>query len=103
VICVPSNLHVSIARDVIHRAQPKALLIENPFCTDSKSGTGLIARACKRNISSININTYNFSIGFLIVLYTLIQTINTTRCIKEYTGLWRWREVASTSGGKPHA
>ncbi|OQE41969.1 hypothetical protein PENCOP_c004G02367 [Penicillium coprophilum] len=47
VICVPSSLHVSIATDVIHQAQPKALLIEKPFCTDSKSGTELVALAKK--------------------------------------------------------
>ncbi|KXG54434.1 uncharacterized protein PGRI_075780 [Penicillium griseofulvum] len=48
VICVPSSLHVSIATNVIHQTQPMALLIEKPFCTDSKSGAELLALASEK-------------------------------------------------------
>ncbi|KAF4767822.1 hypothetical protein N7455_000019 [Penicillium solitum] len=48
VICVPSTLHVSVATEVINRAQPKAVIVEKPFATDSKSGAELIVLAKER-------------------------------------------------------
>lgn len=42
IICVPSSLHMQVATDVITHGNPKAVLIEKPFCTDPLSGTQLI-------------------------------------------------------------
>lgn len=51
IICVPSSLHVQVATEVITRGCPKAVLIEKPFCTASKSGIQLIelakAKSCQ--------------------------------------------------------
>lgn len=41
IICVPSSLHVRVAMEVINHASPAAILVEKPFCTDSKSGERL--------------------------------------------------------------
>ncbi|KAL3450797.1 oxidoreductase family, NAD-binding Rossmann fold-domain-containing protein [Aspergillus insuetus] len=45
IICVPSSLHVQVATDVITHGSPKAILIEKPFCTDSKAGRKLLGLA----------------------------------------------------------
>ena len=45
IICVPSSLHIQVATDVITNGNPQAVLIETPFCTDSRSGCRLLALA----------------------------------------------------------
>ncbi|KAF9890142.1 hypothetical protein FE257_006303 [Aspergillus nanangensis] len=49
VICVPSSLHVRVGMEVISTASPKAVLIEKPFSTDSKSGTELLELANQKS------------------------------------------------------
>lgn len=49
VICVPSSLHVRVAIDVVTNATPKAILVEKPFSTDSKSGFQLLALAKEKS------------------------------------------------------
>ncbi|OQE25717.1 hypothetical protein PENFLA_c008G05878 [Penicillium flavigenum] len=109
VICVPSNLHVSIARDVIHRAQPKALLIEKPFCTDSKSGTELLALAnekgCKilvghhrRFHPSLSITRSAIENG-KIGKITAISGLWTAKKDAGYFASASWRATRSAGGG----
>ncbi|KAJ5699099.1 hypothetical protein N7462_001104 [Penicillium macrosclerotiorum] len=45
IICVPSNLHISVAQELLNTMSPKAILIEKPFCTDSKSGESFLRTA----------------------------------------------------------
>lgn len=51
VICVPSALHVQVATDIINTAEPKVIMVEKPFCTDSASGLPLLdmarSKGCK--------------------------------------------------------
>lgn len=49
IICVPSSLHIQVATDVITNGNPKAVLIEKPFCTDSKSGCHLLELAREKS------------------------------------------------------
>lgn len=42
IICVPSNLHVRVAEEVLQHASPKVMLVEKPLSTDSKSGQRLL-------------------------------------------------------------
>lgn len=42
IICVPSNLHVSVAEKILSSATPKAILIEKPFSTSSQEGEKLL-------------------------------------------------------------
>ncbi|KAJ5791101.1 uncharacterized protein N7518_008112 [Penicillium psychrosexuale] len=94
VICVPSSLHVSIATDVIYRARPKALLIEKPFCTDSKSGTELLALANEKGCGTPP------QIPSLAVNYTVaISGLWTAKKDEGYFTSASWRATRSAGGG----
>ncbi|CDM27216.1 Glucose-fructose oxidoreductase, bacterial [Penicillium roqueforti FM164] len=109
VICVPSSLHVSIAIDVIYRARPKALLIEKPFCTDSKSGTELLALANEKGCKILVGHHRRFHPS-LLTTRSVIETGKIGK-ITAISGLWTakkdegyftsasWRATRSAGGG----
>jgi predicted dehydrogenase len=49
IICVPSSLHVQVTEDILRSASPKAILVEKPFCTDSKSGEQILELAQQKS------------------------------------------------------
>lgn len=49
IVCVPSSLHIQVATDVITNGNPKAVLIEKPFCTDSNAGYDLLELAREKS------------------------------------------------------
>ncbi|KAJ5363581.1 uncharacterized protein N7496_009294 [Penicillium cataractarum] len=49
IICVPSSLHVQVTEDILNSASPKVILVEKPFCTDSKSGEQLLELAQRKS------------------------------------------------------
>lgn len=109
VICVPSSLHVSIATDVIHRAQPKALLIEKPFSTDSQSGAELLAlaknRGCKilvghhRRFNPLLSTTRSAIKGGKLGEITAISGLWTAKKDDGYFASANWRASRSAGGG----
>ncbi|KAJ5912077.1 uncharacterized protein N7473_001380 [Penicillium subrubescens] len=49
IICVPSSLHVRVTEDILKSSSPKAILVEKPFSTDSKSGGQLLELAQQKS------------------------------------------------------
>jgi predicted dehydrogenase len=49
IVCVPSSLHVQVTKDILKSSSPRAILVEKPFCTDSKSGEQLLELAQLRS------------------------------------------------------
>ncbi|KAL3460063.1 hypothetical protein BJX64DRAFT_278793 [Aspergillus heterothallicus] len=58
IICVRSSLHVQAATDVITYGSPKAILIEKPFCTNSKAGQKLIGLAKSKAWTTKKLENY---------------------------------------------
>ncbi|KAF9885475.1 hypothetical protein FE257_012911 [Aspergillus nanangensis] len=109
IICVPSSLHVMVAIEVINLASPKAILVEKPISTDSKSATELLIVAdiasCK-----IHVGHHRRSHPYLAVAREAIKSeslgqIVSISCLwvaKKNSGYFNiapWRSSRSAGGG----
>ncbi|KAL1876807.1 hypothetical protein Plec18167_005217 [Paecilomyces lecythidis] len=109
IICAPSSLHVKLAVDVITCGNPKAVLIEKPFCTNSNSGSQLIelakSKACqilvghhRRFHPSLSAARNAIDDGKLGQI-TAIAGTWTAKKTDEYYSLADWRSSRSAGGG----
>lgn len=109
IICVPSGLHVSIARDVILLASPKAILVEKPLATDSISAGELLKLAnekgCKiltghhRRFHPALAATQNAITSGQLGTITAISSQWTTKKNDSYYQVSKWRTSRELGGG----
>ncbi|KAL2864101.1 Gfo/Idh/MocA family protein [Aspergillus lucknowensis] len=109
IICVPSDLHVPITKEIIAAASPKTVLLEKPFSTNSASGQDLVEfaeqRACtilvghhRRHHPAIAAGKEAIQSGKLGTL-TAISGLWTIKKPPSYFQSAPWRAHRSKGGG----
>ena len=109
IICVPSGLHVKLATEVLHTAQPKAILVEKPFSTDSVSGEQLLrlaaAQGCKIAVGHHRRFHPSITAAKRVILsdklgrLTAISGVWTCKKSDDYFSVTQWRARRSGGGG----
>ncbi|KAL2858541.1 hypothetical protein BJY01DRAFT_201329 [Aspergillus pseudoustus] len=109
IICVPSSLHVKVATEVINLASPKAILVEKPISTDSKSATELL-KVAENASCKILVGHHRRSHPYLAVAKEAIRSgslgqIVSISCLwvakknSEYFNVAPWRSSRLAGGG----
>lgn len=109
IICVPSGLHVSVALSILRLAQPKVLLVEKPFATDSASASELLAEAKTKGVKILVGHHRRFNAFLEAAKQTIVSgklgqitTISGLWASKKndgYFGVAKWRATKSGGGG----
>ncbi|GKZ27731.1 hypothetical protein AbraIFM66951_004202 [Aspergillus brasiliensis] len=109
IVCVPSSLHVKVATEVISLASPKAVLVEKPISTDSKSAAELVKSADDASCK-ILVGHHRRSHPYLAVAKDAIKAGNLGQIVsisclwvaKKNSGYFTvapWRSSRSAGGG----